>query len=60
MSNLNKRLLFINHSLSHGGAERVMTLLVNEFCARGYEVDMFVLDAASEEVLCSRQKGQQV
>ncbi len=44
-----ERLLFINNSLSNGGSERVMAMLANEFCERGYKVDMLVLNPYIEE-----------
>lgn len=38
-----KKLLFVNSSLSDGGSERVMCLIANEFSKRKYQVDMVLL-----------------
>lgn len=44
-----KKILFVNNSLSNGGAERVMTILANEFCRRGYLTDMLILNSKAQE-----------
>lgn len=40
------RLLFIIHSLRMGGAERVLSIMANQFAKSGYEVDIAVFDGA--------------
>lgn len=47
--NNNKSILMVNSSLSNGGAERVMSMLANEFVLRGYEVDMLIQNSEAPE-----------
>lgn len=44
-----KKILFVNHSLSNGGAERVMTLLANELSERNYSIEMLIQNSNGEE-----------
>ena len=38
-----KRILFVNNSLDHGGAERVLVNLINMLPHDEYQVDLFTL-----------------
>ena len=42
------RLTFVIHQLSAGGAERVLTLLANELCKKGWSVTVLTFDSGSE------------
>ena len=42
------RLTFSIHQLSAGGAERVLTLLANELCKKGWSVTVLTFDSGSE------------
>ena len=41
--NEDMKILFVNYCLSDGGAERVMTLLANEFARRKFETHMVLV-----------------
>ena len=43
-----RRLTFVIHQITAGGAERVLTLLANEFCEKGWSVTLLTLDSGSE------------
>ena len=43
-----RRLTFVIHQITAGGAERVLTLLANEFCDKGWSVTLLTLDSGSE------------
>lgn len=54
MANIN-RLLFVVSQLSTGGAERVISILANNFALRGYEVHLVTfLDVPDAYILDSR------
>lgn len=55
---MEKRILFVNSSLTGGGSERVMTLLANEFVSKGYDTTMVLLRGRKPDtyVLDSRIK----
>lgn len=62
-SECKKKILLVNSCLADGGAERVLTLLANEFAERSYDVSMVLVrgekeDAylLSEKVKCMRFK----
>ena len=42
------RLTFVIHQISAGGAERVLTLLANELCKKGWSVTVLTFDSGSE------------
>jgi GalNAc-alpha-(1->4)-GalNAc-alpha-(1->3)-diNAcBac-PP-undecaprenol alpha-1,4-N-acetyl-D-galactosaminyltransferase len=42
------RLTFVIHKISAGGAERILTLLANELCDRGWSVTLLTLDSGIE------------
>jgi len=42
------RLTFVIYQITAGGAQRVLTLLANEFCEKGWSVTILTLDSGSE------------
>ena len=42
------RILFVASSMGYGGAERVISLISNELCARGHEVGIYLTSANSK------------
>ncbi len=42
------RLTFVIHQITAGGAERILTLLANKFCEKGWSVTLLTLDSGSE------------
>ena len=51
------RLTFVIHQISAGGAERVLTLLANEFCEKGWSVTLLTLDSGNEPVFFKLHSG---
>ena len=47
---MKSKILFINHSLSDGGSEKVMTILANEFSKRNYNVSMLIIEKSEKEI----------
>jgi len=48
LQTLRGRMTFVIHQISAGGAQRVLTLLANEFCEKGWSVTLLTLDSGSE------------
>lgn len=44
------RLTFVIHKISAGGAERILTLLANELCEKGWSVTLLTFDSGHEPV----------
>jgi GalNAc-alpha-(1->4)-GalNAc-alpha-(1->3)-diNAcBac-PP-undecaprenol alpha-1,4-N-acetyl-D-galactosaminyltransferase len=44
------RLTFVIYQISAGGAERILTLLANELCKKGWSVTLLTLDSGAEPV----------
>ncbi len=40
---MNRKVLFVNHSLTGGGSEKAMSLIANYFASQGIEVEMLLL-----------------
>jgi len=38
-----KKIVFLNSSMGRGGAERVISILANEYCVRGWQVEIVML-----------------
>ena len=53
------RLTFVIHQISAGGAERVLTLLANELCKKGWSVTLLTFDSGSEPVFFELHSGVQ-
>ena len=53
------RLTFVIHQISAGGAERVLTLLANELCKKGWSVTLLTLDSGREPVFFELHSGVQ-
>ena len=47
------------HQISAGGAERVLTLLANELCKKGWSVTLLTFDSGSEPVFFELHSGVQ-
>lgn len=46
---MKNKILFVNHSLSDGGSEKVMTIIANEFIKRNYDVSMIIIEKSEKE-----------
>ena len=44
------RITFVIYKISAGGAQRVLTLLANELCKKGWSVTLLTFDSGSEPV----------
>ena len=53
------RLTFVIHQISAGGAERVLTLLANELCKKGWSVTLLTFDSGSEPAFFELHSGVQ-